>query len=114
MNLLQPSPRRRDPLLVATKLHIITHHAAAIARAFFTSAVAAAMWTPPGRYQFSIMQRGPPRIGFPHLVATKFKLCSRVLYLRALGIPHLVATKFTNIQRKEQDKTAKQQQQRLF
>ena len=30
-----------------------------------------------------LMQRGPPRI----------------------GIPHLVATKFTNIQRKEQDKT---------
>jgi hypothetical protein len=29
---------------------------------------------PPGRYQFIIMQRGPPRIGIPHLVATKFKM----------------------------------------
>jgi hypothetical protein len=60
------------------------------------------------------MQRGPPRIGIPHLVATKFKLCSGVLYLRALGIPHLAASKFTIIQRKEQDKTAKLQQQLLL
>jgi hypothetical protein len=87
-NLLQPSPRRRHPLLVATKLHIITHHAeppslARIAHvscrcgdedcwslpgynytasshimqsghrslALFSSAVAAVMCLPPGRYQ---------------------------------------------------------------
>lgn len=54
-----------------------------------------------GRYQVIIMQRGPPLIGIPHLVAAKFKLCSGVLYLHALGIPHLAASKFTIIQRKE-------------
>jgi hypothetical protein len=85
-----PLPRaRHSPAASCSQFagSLITHHAAAVARALFTSAVAAFVDLPPGRYQFIIMQRGPPRIGIPHLVATKFKLCSGVLYLRALGIP---------------------------
>ena len=50
--------------LFATKLQLCSGFPKARASAFASS----------GRYQVVIMQRGPPRIGIPHLVATKFDI----------------------------------------
>ena len=52
----------------------ITHHVTAVARALFTSAVAALCGPRTWSLPSLIVLRGPPRIGIPHLVATKFKM----------------------------------------
>ena len=51
----------------------IAHHVTAVARALFTSAVAALCGPRTWSLPSLIVLRGPPRIGIPHLVATKFK-----------------------------------------
>ena len=84
--------------LVATRLQLyslISHHAErpSLTRTVLVSCRCgdvSSTWSLPS----FIMLRGPPRIGIPHLVATKFDYYAAA-FARAFGIPHLVATKFS-------------------